>query len=174
MSCDCSVSTRPAAFPCTAACRPRGRHHYIVQVRTLVAEPSAQGRAPAEVTRVLAAPDSPHLAAGHADGSIRIWNLDTGDCEVCYCNTRLHLACTCMVLYCCSPCATKWEVCCSTCPQLHGTCMVFCCCPTCMARACYAAAAQHAWALACCAAAAPHGRVFLVGGGLDVPCMAHR
>ena len=49
----------------------------------LVAQPSTQGRAPAEVTRLLAAPDSPHVAAGHADGTIRIWNLDTGDCEVC-------------------------------------------------------------------------------------------
>lgn len=52
------------------------------QVRTLVAQPSEQGRAPAEVTRLVAAPGSPHVAAGHADGTIRIWNLDTGDCEV--------------------------------------------------------------------------------------------
>ena len=52
------------------------------QVRTLVAQPSEQGRAPAEVTRLAAAPDSPHVAAGHADGSVRIWNLDTGNCEV--------------------------------------------------------------------------------------------
>ena len=51
------------------------KHQCAGQVRTLVAQPSEQSRAPAEVTRLAAAPDSPHVAAGHADGSIRIWNL---------------------------------------------------------------------------------------------------
>ena len=49
----------------------------------LVAPTSAEGRAPAEVTQLAAAPASPHVAAGHSDGTIRIWNLETGDCEVC-------------------------------------------------------------------------------------------
>ena len=61
-----------------------------MQVRTLVAQPSEQGRAPAEVTRLAAAPDSPYVAAGHADGSVRIWNLDTGDCEVL---SSIHAQC---------------------------------------------------------------------------------
>ena len=56
----------------------------MVQVRTLVPPTSAEGRAPAEVTQLAAAPASPHIAAGHSDGTIRIWNLDTGECEVSF------------------------------------------------------------------------------------------
>ncbi|CAL8469217.1 g8758 [Coccomyxa elongata] len=51
-------------------------------VRMLVPPTSSEGRAPAEVTQLAAAPASPHIAAGHSDGTIRIWNVDTGDCEV--------------------------------------------------------------------------------------------
>ncbi|EIE21123.1 transducin family protein [Coccomyxa subellipsoidea C-169] len=57
-------------------------------VRMLVPPTSAEGRAPAEVTQLAAAPASPHVAAGHSDGTIRIWNLETGDCEVTWTGHR--------------------------------------------------------------------------------------
>jgi U3 small nucleolar RNA-associated protein 12 len=34
-----------------------------------------------EVTQLAASPVDNQLAVGHADGTIRLWNLDTGDCE---------------------------------------------------------------------------------------------
>jgi len=54
-------------------------------VRTLVAPAGEGGAAAAEVTQ-LAAPGGRQLAAGHADGAVRLWDLDSGECEVraCY------------------------------------------------------------------------------------------
>ncbi len=56
----------------------------MMQVRMLVPPTSSEGRAPAEVTQLAAAPASPHIAAGHSDGTIRFWNVDTGECEVSF------------------------------------------------------------------------------------------
>ena len=52
-----------------------------VQVRTLVAPTGEEGAAAAEVTHLAAAPGTRQLAAGHADGTVRLWNLDSGECE---------------------------------------------------------------------------------------------
>ncbi|KAK9845965.1 hypothetical protein WJX81_007060 [Elliptochloris bilobata] len=51
-------------------------------MRTLVAPMGEDGAPAAEVTQLAAAPGARQLAAGHADGAVRIWNLDSGECEV--------------------------------------------------------------------------------------------
>ena len=53
-----------------------------VQAKLLVTPEGAQGKAAGEITQVATSPTGQHVAAGHADGTIRIWNTDTGDCEV--------------------------------------------------------------------------------------------
>ena len=50
----------------------------------------SQGKAAGEITQVAASPTGSHLAAGHADGTIRIWNLESGDCEVCILVACVH------------------------------------------------------------------------------------
>ncbi|CAL5229844.1 g13253 [Coccomyxa viridis] len=52
------------------------------QAKLLVTPEASQGKAAGEITQVAASPTGSHIAAGHADGTIRIWNLETGDCEV--------------------------------------------------------------------------------------------
>ena len=55
---------------------------FPVQAKLLVTPAGAQGKAAGEITQVATSPTGQHVAAGHADGTIRIWNIDTGDCEV--------------------------------------------------------------------------------------------
>ena len=55
---------------------------FPVQAKLLVTPEGAQGKAAGEITQVATSPTGLHIAAGHADGTIRIWNIDTGDCEV--------------------------------------------------------------------------------------------
>ena len=52
-----------------------------LQVQTLVAPTGEDGKPAAEVTQLAAAPGARQLAAGHADGTVRLWNLDSGECE---------------------------------------------------------------------------------------------
>ncbi len=53
------------------------------QVRTLEAtRTSDSAAAPAEVMQLALAPAGDQLAAGYADGSVRVWNLATYDCTV--------------------------------------------------------------------------------------------
>jgi len=51
-------------------------------VRTLVPARGVAGRPVGEVTQLALSPCSPQVAAGHTDGSVRVWNLETGDCDV--------------------------------------------------------------------------------------------
>ena len=53
-----------------------------LQAKLLVTPEVSQGKAAGEITQVAASPTGSHIAAGHADGTIRIWNLESGDCEV--------------------------------------------------------------------------------------------
>ena len=72
----------------------------LLQAKLLVPPEGAQGEAAGEITQVAASPAGSHIAAGHADGTIRLWNTDTGDCEVwpvLYCSVSsagcaLHLS----------------------------------------------------------------------------------
>lgn len=52
-----------------------------LQVQTLVAPTGEDGKPAAEVTQLAAAPGARQLATGHADGTVRLWNLDSGECE---------------------------------------------------------------------------------------------
>ncbi|KAK9847198.1 hypothetical protein WJX84_005329, partial [Apatococcus fuscideae] len=52
------------------------------QVRRLVPPPSATGRAAAEIRCLVPSPSGPQLAAGHADGVVRLWNHETAEGEV--------------------------------------------------------------------------------------------
>ena len=54
----------------------------IVQVRTLTPPPAPSGVAAGEVTRIALTADGEQLAAGHADGSIRLWRYAAGQCQV--------------------------------------------------------------------------------------------
>ena len=45
---------------------------------------SDSAAAPAEVTQLALAPGGDQLAAGYADGSVRVWNLATYDCTVTF------------------------------------------------------------------------------------------
>jgi len=49
-------------------------------VKTL-APPPAEGRRP-EVTQLALSPDGSQLAVGHSDGTIRLWNLESGEAEL--------------------------------------------------------------------------------------------
>ena len=55
-----------------------------LQVQTLAAARSDEGRAVAEVTQLATDSMGEQLAVGHADGTVRIWNLSTGDCLVTF------------------------------------------------------------------------------------------
>lgn len=45
--------------------------------------PSSSGKAPAEVTQIaVGRSDSHQIAVGHADGTVRLWNLQSGTCDV--------------------------------------------------------------------------------------------
>ncbi|KAL0021070.1 hypothetical protein WJX79_008561 [Trebouxia sp. C0005] len=51
-------------------------------VKTLIT-PASSGRAPAEVTQIaVGRSDSHQIAVGHADGMVRLWNLQSGTCDV--------------------------------------------------------------------------------------------
>ncbi|KAL3161937.1 hypothetical protein ABBQ38_009019 [Trebouxia sp. C0009 RCD-2024] len=51
-------------------------------VKTLVT-PATSGKAPAEVTQIaVGRSDSHQIAVGHADGTVRLWNLQSGTCDV--------------------------------------------------------------------------------------------
>ena len=55
------------------------------KVRKLEATRSSDSvAAPAEVTQLALAPAGDQLAAGYADGSVRVWNLATYDCTVTF------------------------------------------------------------------------------------------
>ena len=55
------------------------------QVRKLEAARSSDSAAAlAEVTQLVLAPAGGQLAAGYADGSVRVWNLATHDCTVTF------------------------------------------------------------------------------------------
>ena len=55
------------------------------KVRKLeAARSSDSAAAPAEVTQLALAPAGDQLAAGYADGSVRVWNLATHDCTVTF------------------------------------------------------------------------------------------
>ena len=61
-----------------------------MQAKLLVTPEVSQGKAAGETTQVAASPTGSHIAAGHADGTIRIWNIETGDCEVNMSAARAH------------------------------------------------------------------------------------
>eukprot|EP00887_Chlorella_sp_A99_P006380 scaffold3.g6380.t1 len=52
-----------------------------VLVRTLQAPVSESGKVAGEVTQIAASPVANQVAVGHADGLVRLWNLDNGECE---------------------------------------------------------------------------------------------
>ena len=68
-------------IPVLGQCIQHGMQ-FPVQAKLLVTPEGAQGKAAGEITQVATSPTGQHVAAGHADGTIRIWNTDTGDCEV--------------------------------------------------------------------------------------------
>lgn len=68
-------------MPVLAQCIQQGMQD-PVQAKLLVTPEGAQGKAAEEITQVVTSPTGLHVAAGHADGTVRIWNIDTGDCEV--------------------------------------------------------------------------------------------
>ena len=45
-----------------------------------LAPPQTEGRRP-EVTQLALSPDGTQLAAGHSDGTIRLWSLESGEAE---------------------------------------------------------------------------------------------
>ena len=80
-----------SAFPAVQV--PRTHHEQCVmlccfratQVQKLeVARSSDSAPAPAEVTQLAVAPTGDQLAAGYADGTVRIWSLDTNECTVTF------------------------------------------------------------------------------------------
>jgi U3 small nucleolar RNA-associated protein 12 len=56
--------------------------------RRLVPPPAASGAAPGEVTALAASPAAAQLAAGHADGTVRVWDLATGECLATFAGHR--------------------------------------------------------------------------------------
>ncbi|KAK9840307.1 hypothetical protein WJX74_007274 [Apatococcus lobatus] len=52
------------------------------QVRRMTPPPSVTSRAAAEIVRIASSPSGPQLAAGHADGTVRLWNHETAEGEV--------------------------------------------------------------------------------------------
>ena len=59
-----------------------------LQVRSFCPPPSQSGKAAGEVTQLAASPTSDHVAAGHGDGTIRLWNLASGVCEATFSGHR--------------------------------------------------------------------------------------
>lgn len=51
-------------------------------VRTLVPARGPSGKPAGEVTELALSPCSPQVAVGHSDGTVRVWNIETGDCDV--------------------------------------------------------------------------------------------
>jgi len=51
-------------------------------VRSFVPARGVSGRPVGEVTQLCLSPSSPQVAAGHSDGTVRVWNLETGECDV--------------------------------------------------------------------------------------------
>ncbi|GLC41201.1 hypothetical protein PLESTB_001527400 [Pleodorina starrii] len=54
---------------------------------------SAAGGAVAEVTVLCCSPSGPTIAAGYSDGTVRLWNYQTGDCSVTFRGHKTAVSC---------------------------------------------------------------------------------
>lgn len=83
----------------------RPAHHvgFQMQAKLLVTPEASQGKAAAEITQLAASTSGSHMAAGHADGTIRIWDSDTGGCEVWRPDSPLALHTWDARVTCCTP-----------------------------------------------------------------------
>lgn len=59
-----------------------------VLVRSFIPPPALSGKASREVTCIVSSPISNQIAAGYADGTIRIWGLESWDCECTFSGHR--------------------------------------------------------------------------------------
>ncbi|KAL4458578.1 hypothetical protein ABPG75_013443 [Micractinium tetrahymenae] len=61
-------------------------------VRTLVPPSSQSGKVAGEVTQIAASPTANQVAVGHADGTIRLWDLDSGEVAATFSGHRKEVS----------------------------------------------------------------------------------
>lgn len=63
-----------------------------VVAKTLTPPISQSGKAAGEVTQIAASPSANQVAVGHADGTVRLWDLDSGECAATFSGHRKEVS----------------------------------------------------------------------------------